>query len=256
MIIELLNEPTLKFSDWAAGECYDKGCYTDKDKMIKRLHNLANVYKHTSILEFITYNIKINWKNTSSDFRDTFLKFFENKYIMLKHTHKETFVQFNARTLKEIPFPKEIYDVIPPDHKFLIGFKTIGVNKNKYIIVNDNMEAFSNYGDRLDIVEIKGNLYIDPYYGGNIIDTAQNKFAVDNILSIMFNMNEKNINNLKDILCAYKLKYKEGNLIYLFRNIIELLNWFMEEGISMDFELYELRESIQNKTIFKGLQWL
>lgn len=52
MVVTLLNKPEIEMSDWAIGECYDKGCYTDPEKRMKRLVNVANVKKHSSILEF------------------------------------------------------------------------------------------------------------------------------------------------------------------------------------------------------------
>jgi thymidylate synthase (FAD) len=52
MKVELINNPELKFTDFAIGECYDKGCYADKDKMHNRINRVANVSKHSSILEF------------------------------------------------------------------------------------------------------------------------------------------------------------------------------------------------------------
>jgi len=55
----LINEPKLEYSDWAAGECYDKGCYVDPEKMEKRIAKLANVYKHDSIIEFTDYIFEI-----------------------------------------------------------------------------------------------------------------------------------------------------------------------------------------------------
>jgi len=52
MKVELLNRPTLEFIDSAIGECYDKGKYSDIKKASKRINNVANVYKHSSVLEF------------------------------------------------------------------------------------------------------------------------------------------------------------------------------------------------------------
>ena len=52
MKVTLINTPTLEFVDWAIGECYDKGCYPDGAKRNKRVNNVANVKKHSSVLEF------------------------------------------------------------------------------------------------------------------------------------------------------------------------------------------------------------
>jgi thymidylate synthase (FAD) len=59
MKVSLINDPSLIEADWAAGECYDKGCYSDPKSREKRLNNLINVYKHSSIAEFIEYTFEI-----------------------------------------------------------------------------------------------------------------------------------------------------------------------------------------------------
>jgi len=59
MQVKLINQPSLVYSDWAAGECYDKGCYHNPGSREKRLNNLANVYKHDSIIEFTDYIFEI-----------------------------------------------------------------------------------------------------------------------------------------------------------------------------------------------------
>ena len=52
MQVKLINKPDIAMTDWAIGECYDKGCYTDTDKMMSRIERVANVSKHSSVLEF------------------------------------------------------------------------------------------------------------------------------------------------------------------------------------------------------------
>ena len=59
MEVKLLNKPTLKYTDIAIGECYDKGCYADPEKRKNRIHRVANVNKHSSVLEFIDYIFEI-----------------------------------------------------------------------------------------------------------------------------------------------------------------------------------------------------
>lgn len=59
MKVKLVNTPTLIYTDQAIGECYDKGCYTDPDKMKSRIHRVANVSKHSSVLEFTDYVFEI-----------------------------------------------------------------------------------------------------------------------------------------------------------------------------------------------------
>jgi len=59
MQVKLINNPTLDFTDWAIGECYDKGCHTDPIKKVNRIHRVANVNKHSSVLEFTDYVFEI-----------------------------------------------------------------------------------------------------------------------------------------------------------------------------------------------------
>ena len=59
MKVELLNYTPLEVADNAIGKCYDKGCHTDIDKMTKRIDNVANVKKHASTIEHLSYNLDI-----------------------------------------------------------------------------------------------------------------------------------------------------------------------------------------------------
>jgi len=59
MQIKLINKPTLEFTDWAIGECYDKGCYTDPEKRDKRIEKVALKHKHSSVLEFTNFIFEI-----------------------------------------------------------------------------------------------------------------------------------------------------------------------------------------------------
>lgn len=52
MKVTLVNKPDISLSDKAIGMCYDKGCYTDEDKMLGRVNRVANVSKHSSTIEF------------------------------------------------------------------------------------------------------------------------------------------------------------------------------------------------------------
>lgn len=60
MKVNLLNYTPLSVADAAIGKCYDKGCHTDIDKMTKRIDNVANVKKHASTIEHISYNFDID----------------------------------------------------------------------------------------------------------------------------------------------------------------------------------------------------
>ena len=60
MKVNLLNYTPLSVADAAIGKCYDKGCHTDIDKMTERIDNVANVKKHASTIEHISYNFDID----------------------------------------------------------------------------------------------------------------------------------------------------------------------------------------------------
>lgn len=60
MKVNLLNYTPLSVADAAIGKCYDKGCHTDIDKMTKRIDKVANVKKHASTIEHISYNFDID----------------------------------------------------------------------------------------------------------------------------------------------------------------------------------------------------
>ena len=52
MNVKLLNNPRIEYTDYGIGMCYSKGPYTDEDKAIDRINRVANVSKHSSVLEF------------------------------------------------------------------------------------------------------------------------------------------------------------------------------------------------------------
>jgi len=59
MQVELVNEPSLEFTDMAIGECYDKGCYVNGAERDKRINNIALTKKHSSVLEFTDFVFEI-----------------------------------------------------------------------------------------------------------------------------------------------------------------------------------------------------
>ncbi len=59
MKVKLINVPITDYTDWAIGECYDKGCYIDLEKRDKRIKNVALQHKHSSVLEFTTFVFEI-----------------------------------------------------------------------------------------------------------------------------------------------------------------------------------------------------
>jgi len=50
--VTLLNKPDIDFIDCSIGQCYDKGPHTHYNKKLSRINRVANVSKHSSVLEF------------------------------------------------------------------------------------------------------------------------------------------------------------------------------------------------------------
>ena len=59
MKVELINTPTLEFTDIAIGECYDKGAYCEVEKRDNRIKKVALKAKHSSVLEFTNFIFRI-----------------------------------------------------------------------------------------------------------------------------------------------------------------------------------------------------
>jgi len=138
MNVKLINNPTLDYTDWAIGECYDKGCYIDPEKKKNRIYRVANVSKHSSVLEFTDYVFEIT---ASPQVLNLKLQSFNNKFILVKKINtKKAIIKFNARTLQEFPLPNFIYEKIPENHKFLIGFEPI--SGFEYYVVSENSEIY------------------------------------------------------------------------------------------------------------------
>ena len=59
MKVQLINKPTLEYTDWAIGECYNKGTYCDQEKRDNRIKKVALKHKHSSVLEFTNFVFEI-----------------------------------------------------------------------------------------------------------------------------------------------------------------------------------------------------
>jgi len=64
MRVKLIKYDDLFATDWAIGECYDKGCYEAGEKRDNRIKKVALKAKHSSVLEFtnFTFQIEANTK--------------------------------------------------------------------------------------------------------------------------------------------------------------------------------------------------
>lgn len=65
MNVKLLQAIGLDIIDYSIGECYDKGCaLPNEEKAKKRINNVTNVMKHSSLLEFgsVTFEITASTK--------------------------------------------------------------------------------------------------------------------------------------------------------------------------------------------------
>ena len=159
MQVKLINKPTLDYTDWAIGECYNKGTYADTEKRDNRIKKVALKHKHTSVLEFYSIIVKITTKTPTM--LNLKLQSFNNMYIDIhKLNSKEALVKINGRTLFEIPLPKFIYDVVPEEHRFIIGYKPIpGYD---YYVMNKDADIFKvEKGNTRDSYELPKKLNPD-----------------------------------------------------------------------------------------------
>ena len=117
--VKLINSPTLKYVDWAIGECHDKGCINDEQKMLERIDRVANQHRHTSVLEFCEY--LFHARALSHDELNSYIvKFLIDPHISIKiQSETEILVALNARVLKEKNLPEIFYENLPEEHKFL-----------------------------------------------------------------------------------------------------------------------------------------
>lgn len=60
MIVELLHHTPLEVSDIAICKCYGNEPHSDSEKVKARINRVANVSKHSSTIEHISYSLDIN----------------------------------------------------------------------------------------------------------------------------------------------------------------------------------------------------
>ena len=60
MIVELLHHTPLEIADIAICKCYGNEPHSDKEKVKARINRVANVSKHASTIEHLTYSFDID----------------------------------------------------------------------------------------------------------------------------------------------------------------------------------------------------
>lgn len=125
MKVNLLNYTPLSVADAAIGKCYDKGCHTDIDKMTKRIDNVANVKKHASTIEHISYNFDIDGVSRAL------------LQELARHRIASYSVKSTRYTLKELkdedPFVEVLHN--EPEHGFMsIGTDIDRSRASKYLV--------------------------------------------------------------------------------------------------------------------------
>ena len=60
MIVELLHHTPLEVADIAICKCYDNEPHSDSEKVKARINRVANVSKHASTIEHLTYSFDID----------------------------------------------------------------------------------------------------------------------------------------------------------------------------------------------------
>lgn len=60
MLVQLLHHTPLEVADIAISKCYAKPAYSDYEKQKNRINKVANVSKHSSTIEHLTYSFDID----------------------------------------------------------------------------------------------------------------------------------------------------------------------------------------------------
>lgn len=125
MIVTLLNYTPLTVADAAIGKCYDKGCYTDPEKIQNRINNVANVKKHASTIEHLSYNFDIDGVSRAL------------LQELARHRIASYSVKSTRYTLKELRDEEPFMEVLhnEPKHGFMsIGTKIDRSRASKYLV--------------------------------------------------------------------------------------------------------------------------
>ena len=100
MKVELLHYTPLFVADTAISKCYDTGCKFSTDEQQNRINRVANVSKHASTIEHLTYNFDIEGISRAV------------LQELSRHRIASYSVKSTRYTLKELKAEKGLYDTV------------------------------------------------------------------------------------------------------------------------------------------------
>ena len=100
MKVELLHYTPLFVADTAISKCYDTGCKFSIDEQQNRINRVANVSKHASTIEHLTYNFDIEGISRAV------------LQELSRHRIASYSVKSTRYTLKELKAEKGLYDTV------------------------------------------------------------------------------------------------------------------------------------------------
>ena len=113
MEVKLLHSTPLEIADIAICKCYGNEPHSDEAKVKARIHRVANVSKHSSVVEHLVICIKINYADVAQKFK-------ENNFSIVTEKNNEWIISTNVRALQEIDLPLSIkHKLIPEEYIFL-----------------------------------------------------------------------------------------------------------------------------------------
>lgn len=113
MKVKLLSYTDLSICDIAISKCYGKEPYEEIEKQQARINRVANVSKHSSVVE----HLRVTFIIDNKDIADIFKK---NSFSYVTEVDKNYIITTNVRALQEIKLDDEIKKtLIPNEYVFL-----------------------------------------------------------------------------------------------------------------------------------------
>ena len=113
MEVKLLHSTPLEIADIAICKCYGNEPHSDEAKIKARINRVANVSKHSSVLE----HLRVTFSIDNKDIADIFKK---NSFSYVTELDKNYIITTNVRALQEIKLDYKIKKaLIPNEYVFL-----------------------------------------------------------------------------------------------------------------------------------------
>lgn len=111
MIVELLHHTPLEVADVAICKCYGNEPHSDSEKVKARINRVANVSKHASTIEHLTYSFDIDGISRSC------------LQEVVRHRVSSYTVKSSRYTLQELKDEASLWFDFPKDCPWDIGYK-------------------------------------------------------------------------------------------------------------------------------------